>query len=239
MSLPDASSFQILETTVHTAEDGACLLDQHLARMRDSARQLRQAYGEQQLFDCAAIDSAAAVRAQIGAQLGSDRTRHRIRMLLAHTGLLTVQVTPEPPLASVPPLLVLDQQPSQTDSVFVRCKTTHRPMYTTAAQRVAARHGDQAQVLLYNHDGLITEGNIANVAVALPDAAGRLELVTPPLAAGLLPGTMRQRLLDTGRIREAPVTVAQFAQAVRSGWPVMCMNSVRGLYAVTPAIFSD
>ncbi|KAJ2363746.1 Aminodeoxychorismate lyase, partial [Coemansia sp. RSA 2607] len=88
------------------------------------------------------------------------------------------------------------------------------------------------QVLLYNKHNQITEGNIANVAVTVRDDDGELRLLTPPTSVGLLAGTMRAHLLETGVIVEGMVTVEQFCEAARNKWPVFCMNSVRGLYPV-------
>ncbi|KAJ2121553.1 hypothetical protein IW147_004173 [Coemansia sp. RSA 720] len=238
--LPDLS-FSILETTVYTPSQGVYLLDQHLTRMRESARQLSELYNVP-CFSCANVESEhvhSLIRAQI--DHCDSNQKYRVRMLLSHTGQLSVQVTPEPSTTSnEPPVLVLDCQPTNTDSVFVRCKTTHRLVYTDAVQRIPAHYAQGTQVLLYNEQGMITEGNIANVAVSMPDSqTGQLALFTPPVAAGLLPGTMRQHLLDTGQIKEAPITVDQFKLAVHNHWPVMCMNSVRGLYAVTPVVCED
>ncbi|KAJ2077755.1 hypothetical protein H4R24_004942 [Coemansia sp. RSA 988] len=233
---------QILETTAYGLETGIFLLPQHLERMRLSAGQLSAAYGHP-CFDCGDLE-IETVRQQIFDQIEDRAQRHRIRMLLDHAGQLTVQAIAMPPPEHphpLPPLLVLDSQPTNTDSVFVKCKTTCRQIYDSAVDRIPAGYAEDTQVLLYNTHGTITEGNIANVAVTLPVVDeeaedSRLELVTPPLSAGLLAGTMRQKLLESGRIREAPISVEQFKQAIANDWPVFCMNSVRGLYPVTAAI---
>ncbi|KAJ1936571.1 Aminodeoxychorismate lyase, partial [Linderina macrospora] len=125
-------------------------------------------------------------------------------MLLDHSGSLEVQVTVEPqPTSSAqtpPPLLVLDSEPTaDTHSVFVQCKTTHRQIYERAQSRIPKSLPSGTQVLLFNHDGLVTEGNIANVAVSVP-VGGKLQLVTPKLDAGLLAGTVRSQLIETGKI---------------------------------------
>ncbi|KAJ2146003.1 hypothetical protein J3F82_004949 [Coemansia sp. RSA 637] len=236
--LPDLS-FSILETTVYTPNKGVFLLDQHIMRMRESARQLSELYTVP-CFSCTDVESDH-VRDLITAQIDHCDSHHtyRVRMLLSHTGQLSVQVTPEPPTSNEP-VLVLDCQPTRTDSVFVRCKTTHRLVYADAVHRIPEHYAQGTQVLLYNEQGMITEGNIANVAVSMPDTqTGQMALFTPPVSAGLLPGTMRQHLLDTGQIKEASISVDQFKLAVHNRWPVMCMNSVRGLYAVSPVVRED
>ncbi|KAJ2448953.1 hypothetical protein EV183_005155 [Coemansia sp. RSA 2336] len=232
ISLPDPASFKVLETTVYTPQQGIFLLGRHLQRFRDSAQMLSAAYGRP-VFSCRQI-SADSVAVSAYHQITDRNLPYRVRMLLSHDGQLDIQTAPEPPSARLS--LVLDCQPTDTDSVFVRCKTTHRSMYAAAAQRAVQRGAPEgALVLMFNQLNQITECNIANVAVSVPDEqTGELALVTPPLSCGLLAGTMRQHLLDSGRIREGVVTVDQYRQAAANGWPVVCMNSVRGEFGVDP-----
>ena len=67
----------------------------------------------------------------------------------------------------------------------------------------------------------VTEFTIGSVVVEDPDGGG---LLTPPVAHGCLPGTLRQAVIEAGVVREAPVTVAQLLAARR----VWLLNSVRG-----------
>lgn len=50
------------------------------------------------------------------------------------------------------------------------------------------------------------------------------ELITPPVPCGLLPGTMRARLLAESRIREARVLKEELRRAGR----IRLINSLRG-----------
>jgi para-aminobenzoate synthetase/4-amino-4-deoxychorismate lyase len=74
-------------------------------------------------------------------------------------------------------------------------------------------------VLLWNGRGEVTESTIANLVVEVDG-----ELLTPSLACGLLPGTMRARLLQEGRIREKVVRVDDLPRCTR----LWLINSVRG-----------
>jgi para-aminobenzoate synthetase/4-amino-4-deoxychorismate lyase len=65
----------------------------------------------------------------------------------------------------------------------------------------------------------ITEGSYNTVVIS---AQG--ELLTPALECGLLPGVLREELLEVGVIREAVLTVDDL-QAADTIWLV---NSVRG-----------
>ncbi|KAI9503503.1 hypothetical protein GGI25_003977 [Coemansia spiralis] len=254
MPPPDPSCFQILETSLYTAAKGLVLLDSHLERMHSSASQLSHYYSAP-CFPCDHISpqlvesrlSDALRKIAAASPSGAPVESARVRILLSSDGSLSVQAVAIPLTSGqqyqeqAPPLLVLDCQPTlDLQSPFVFCKTTHRLIYDAAVERtlVPADYPHGSLVLLYNTDGHITEANIANVAVSLPSSAdgGQMRLVTPPISAGLLPGTMRNYLLRTGKLIEGVVTVDQFKLAVRNGWPVMCMNSVRGLFPVTPVV---
>ncbi len=73
--------------------------------------------------------------------------------------------------------------------------------------------------MLYNAAGEVTEFTIGNVAVKLN---GRW--LTPPLSAGLLPGVMRQSLLDAGQLQEAHIHLDDLPHATAFA----LINSVRG-----------
>ncbi|KAJ1663743.1 hypothetical protein IW140_004655 [Coemansia sp. RSA 1813] len=254
--LPDPSSFQILETTLYTHDGGLLLLSQHLDRMRHSARLLAAKYSYGTWFPVGhATQSAAETR--LRQALPADQPplqRGRARILLSADGSLDIQVAPIASTADAAasqhqmPRLVLDTQPTENlqTSPFVACKTTHRHIYDTAAARALGKGAAKAYpegslVLLHNTDGRITEANIANVAVSLPvgdNKGGEMRLVTPPVRDGLLAGTMRSHLLESGQIVEGAVTVDDFKRAVRNGWRVVCMNSVRGMFDVAPVVSS-
>ncbi|KAJ2720510.1 hypothetical protein GGI07_004555 [Coemansia sp. Benny D115] len=223
---------------------GPWLLEDHLARMRRSSELLSASYG----FPCFQVameqrEVEQAIRREVaraGAEGGSEdgSTRYRIRMLLHSGGELAVQATLEPVAPTAgragPIKVVLDTEPSDTESVFTACKTTHRDIYARAAERVAGELQciGGGLVLLFNGRGEITETNIANIAVSTMAADGALVLVTPALSSGLLAGTVRARMLSEGRAVEGIVGVDQLRQAAKNGWPIVCMNSVRGEFAV-------
>ena len=97
---------------------------------------------------------------------------------------------------------------------FIHHKTTRRTAY--AAFSAPAGCFD---TLLYNAAGELTEFTIGNVAVQLN---GRW--LTPPLSAGLLPGVMRQSLLDAGQLQEAHIQLDDLPHATG----LALLNSVRG-----------
>ncbi|MEM8708932.1 MAG: aminotransferase class IV [Actinomycetota bacterium] len=74
-------------------------------------------------------------------------------------------------------------------------------------------------MLLWNRLGQLCESTIANLVVEIDG-----EYRTPPVDAGLLPGTKRDDLLAAGEIVEATVTYDDLRDADR----VWLINSVRG-----------
>ena len=79
-------------------------------------------------------------------------------------------------------------------------------------------------MVLWNEDGQVTEATESNV-VMLRDGVR----MTPPIDAGLLPGTMRADLLESGEIVEGEISKADFQSAER----IWLINSVRGWLEAT------
>ena len=79
-------------------------------------------------------------------------------------------------------------------------------------------------VLLLNDEGRLAEGARTNVVVRCGSAA-----VTPPLDEGCLPGTVRERLLRSGVVREGVVDLPR----ILSGGEVALTNSLIGVLPVS------
>ncbi|HRO13059.1 aminotransferase class IV, partial [Amaricoccus sp.] len=75
------------------------------------------------------------------------------------------------------------------------------------------------EAVLLNERGEVAEGTITSVFLDLGDG-----LVTPPLAAGALPGVLRAELLATGACREERVPGAALGRG-----RLFVGNSLRGL----------
>ncbi len=207
----DPGPFQLLETLLWTPEEGYAQLDDHLLRLQQSAdffgRSVVLAQFRQQLD-------------QLARELPS--CAHRVRMLVNDSGAATVSAAalddlPDPFRVAVTPV-----PQAVLNNPYVTHKTTRRDIYEAALDSVG-EVGEVEDVLLWNHRGEVTESTIANVFI---ERAG--ELVTPPVAAGLLPGVYRQHLLESGKAHERTVTLEDLAgaQAIYLG------NSVRGLWAI-------
>jgi para-aminobenzoate synthetase / 4-amino-4-deoxychorismate lyase len=198
----DPPRFRLLETILWTPDAGFALLDAHLARLRASATCFA--------FDC----DIEEVRALLDGVVGDLRGPAKVRLQVGGDGSVLCEAVD---LAPLPPVLRLElaAEPVDPRDVFLYHKTTNRAVYDHA--RASCPEADA--VLLWNTSGDVTEATEANVVVEL---GGRK--VTPPIASGLLPGTLRAALVESGEVLEARITRADLVTA-RSIWLV---NSVRG-----------
>lgn len=197
----------LFETLRWSPRGGFFLLDRHLDRLTASAAR----FG----IPCRREAPRAALDAELGRLSGVP---HRVRLELARDGGITVESAPLPP-RSGPWRLALAPRPVDVRDPLLFHKTVHREIYDEA--RRARPEADD--VLLWNRRGELTESTVANLALRLD---GRWW--TPPVASGLLPGTLRAELLARGRLRERalPLAALERAESIR------LFNSVRGFVRV-------
>jgi len=200
----DAPSFQVLETLKWTPEDGWGLLRHHLDRLRESAA-----------YFCYDYDPNT-VTAALNAAVTGQTAPQRVRLTLNAQGRVEVETLPltQPAHGNVMTYAVSNQT-VDTSNPFTYHKTTNRAFYDDARTGVSAD-----EVLFLNAQGQLTEGSITNIFVEKDG-----QLLTPPIACGLLAGTLRRELLDSGRCVEAVLTRADLKASER----VYLGNSVRGL----------
>ena len=203
-SVAEDADFELLETLLWA--DGAYfLLDYHLDRLGESAGYFDFAFDRSEV---------GALLGELGTRLGDGR--YRVRLLCARDGTCRTMQTELPPAATaLPRRVALAPAPVDRNDPFLYHKTTRRTVY----ERALTAAGDCDDVLLWNTDGCITESASANVVVTLGG-----QRYTPPLSSGLLAGTYRRRLLETGDVHEREIRVDELASADS----VMLVNSVRG-----------
>lgn len=199
--------FSVLETIGWTPGEGFSLLEEHLERMRASASYFDYPFIRSQAIE--ALEKAAK-----NSELPPQSLR--IRLLLGRTGDLQVETYPflreeHPPKIT----LKLARTPIEPGNPFLYHKTTQRGMYQDARAGIT----DCDDVILYNEKAEITETSIANLVFELEG-----DLVTPPVNCGLLPGTLRARLLAEGQVKERTVLVSDLPRCTR----LWLINSLRG-----------
>jgi len=100
--------------------------------------------------------------------------------------------------------------------LFLYHKTTNRSVYDAAKKRFP----NADDVLLMNERGEVTESTIANLIVEI----GRVKF-TPPVACGLLAGTLRAEMIERGELTECLITEDTLRKADR----IWLINSLRGM----------
>ena len=195
-------AFELFETLAHVPAEGFRHLDEHLERLAGSAGYFGFRFEP---------EAAAAALKRAVAEVSGPSV---VRLTLARDGALSTDVRDLPP-ADDAVRVALDDEPVDPSDVWLFHKTTRRAPY----ERRRERRPDVDDVLLVNDRGQVTESTIANLAVRLDGV-----WVTPPVDAGLLPGTYRNVLLREGRMTERPVTVDE----LRGAGELALVSSVRG-----------
>jgi len=195
--------FDLFETLLFEPETGYYLLEHHLQRLSGSARYFGFACGE------------SGLREQLAVAAVGWSSRQRVRLTLAQNGsMMTEAVAISDEVSAM--TVILPTVRVDPDDIFVYHKTTYRAVYVEALAQARVMGADEA--ILRNNRGELTECTIGNLVI---EQAGRL--VTPQLSCGLLPGTLRQELLETGQVEEGVLTVADLNLADA----VYMINSVR------------
>ena len=198
-----SNGFDLMET-IRLSDGRYYLLPEHLRRLRDSAEYFGFGWRPGQ------------IRAALsGLRLRHAHGRWRVRLTLNVAGEPQVMIEPLALARYRRWRLALAPWPVNSADPMLYHKTTRRALYERAAQSCL----ESDDVLLWNEHGELTECTLANLIVELEDG-----LYTPPLDSGLLPGTLRARLLARGRIRERIVTLEDLRRTRR----VWLVNSLRG-----------
>ncbi len=200
--------FDLVETLRWEA-GGFTLLESHLERLSRSA-----------MFFGFAAD-LELLREALDKEVAGHGEARAVRLVLRRDG--TVETSSAPltgsfiaDVADAPAVkIALCDDAVESTDVFLFHKTTHRSTY----ERRAALRPDVDEVVLTNEHGEVTEAVDANIAVRFGD-----RWWTPPVGAGCLGGTYRQRLIGDGVLRERPIAAHELFAA--DG--VALIDSVRG-----------
>ena len=199
----ESREFQLIESLLFEEGTGYFLLERHLERLARSA-----------VYFAFPLEPGAARKAltEFATTLAG---RHKVRQLLSRTGEIACEAAPidEEPKERELTAAFARRTIDSTDP-FLYHKTTCRGLYAEEA----ALRPDCADVLFVNERGEVTEGAISTIVARIGG-----ELVTPPLASGLLPGVFREELLATGVIRDR-VTCRDELETAEE---IFLVNSVR------------
>jgi para-aminobenzoate synthetase/4-amino-4-deoxychorismate lyase len=195
-------AFALFETLAHVPGEGLRHGDEHLERLGASASYFGFRFDPE--------EAAAALKA-----LDDETEPRAVRLSLDRDGSLTVEARPLPRAHDGAVRVALDDEPVDPSDVWLFHKTTRRAPY----DRRREKRRDVDDVLLVNVRGEVTESTIANLAVRIGES-----WVTPPIGAGLLPGTYRAILVRERRLTERRVSIAE----LRAAPEIALVSSARG-----------
>ena len=206
MSLAD-ERFDLLETMAFDPLEGVRLLEHHLARLTASALALGFSFDRHN------------VRNELQAATFRLRDHSRLRLLVSRRGAIAIEVREHRTWPQAIMQVKVVPRLSTADDLRLGHKTTDRSLY-----RDALRRGGTYEVLMTDDQGYLTEGCFSSIFVERGD-----KLVTPPLSRGLLPGVLRQSLLDMGEAVEGDLRVHDLERGFFIG------NAARGMVTASLA----
>ena len=207
--------FKLIESIKYHSKIGYYLLDEHLARLKNSAFILNFKYDEP------SINRAL----QTLIHHLSKPVDYKVRLVLKKNGLFELSYLPINTNCDKekPKVFIYEKERMNKNNILLQHKTTDSTIRHFYDQVMAA-YQEYADVLFINEDGFITEGSKTNVFIQLNG-----QILTPSLSCGLLAGTMRNRLLaNNPLIKQAAISVDDLHQAER----LWLTNSVRGIKEV-------
>jgi len=207
--------FSLLETMLWTPEDGFFLKEKHIARLVDSAD-----YFKFPVLCRGGVTSPLHIETYLDEIQSQFTSPQRIRLLLDKNGNLSHEAKSFQPSGDHLPMKVcLAKEPVNSGNVFLFHKTTHRDIYDSARKNFP----NCDDVLLYNENGELTEFTIGNIVVEIDG-----KLYTPPTSCGLLAGTFRAYLIETGQVEEKAIRIEELKNCSN----FFLVNSVRKMQLV-------
>ncbi len=193
-------SITLLETMRWESGRGIWLLEQHMRRLRSSARYFGITLSEAEIHEL--LDTVP------------DDGDLRVRLLVSERGRPSIEIHPLGRSSGIVGLAI-DTVAVDRSDVLRFHKTLRRGPYEEAA----ARHPGADDVILVNELREAVETTIANLAVKIGD-----RWFTPPIDSGCLPGTYRRELLEQGDVCERRLSIDEVAAAD----DLAVINSVQG-----------
>ncbi|WP_116237335.1 aminodeoxychorismate synthase component I [Parasphingopyxis lamellibrachiae] len=193
--------FDLVETMRFDPVAGIEQLERHLARMKASARALGFTFDRH------------TARNELQAATFRVKALSKVRVLLSRHGRFAIEVRPLPEYAAEPVVVAIASRNADPLDFRLSHKTTARSVYDEA---MVGR--GTFETLLEDGEGFLTEGCFTSLFV---EREGRL--LTPPLSRGLLPGILREALIEDGRAVEQDLVRDDLAGGFLIG------NAVRGL----------
>ncbi|CAN5744855.1 aminodeoxychorismate synthase component I [soil metagenome] len=186
----------LIETMRYEPGDGITLIDRHMQRLFDSAL-----YWDIEFDPVAVGDALSAVE--------SSSRPIKVRLILYRNGDVEVEMEE----------IAESDEPVALTLATTRVDPSEPHWYHKTLDRSRYPDPEEAEVVMVNLDGHVTETNISNLMVRLGD-----RWVTPQLESGCLPGVYREMLLDDEAVEEDVVTI----EDLKAADEIAVTNAVRG-----------
>jgi len=198
-------SFSLLESLLWTPDNGYFLLDYHMDRLLGSA----------EYFDYK-VDETKVIKLLNNSIEGFPAKPQKVRLLVSKSGTVKCENATIELINSLGNIknIAISNTHVNSNNPFLYHKTTNRSVYESAK----ADYSDLYDVLLWNERGELTESCRANLVLNIKN-----NLYTPPVSSGLLGGTFRRYLLETGKISEKILLKEDLVKADE----IFLINSVR------------
>ncbi|HEX8193187.1 MAG TPA: aminodeoxychorismate synthase component I [Allosphingosinicella sp.] len=193
--------FDLIETMRFDPRDGMPDLERHLARLKRSADALGFAFDRHD------------ARNELQAATFRLPDVSRVRLMLSPTGAVAIEIRPLPPHPAEPVEVSLALRTVSAEDFRLVHKTSDRAFYD-APRRAAGTF----EIMFEDEAGFLTEGSFTHIFI---ERGGKL--LTPPLSRKLLPGILRERLIEEGAAEEADLPAADLGEGFLIG------NAARGL----------
>ena len=192
-------------------------LELHLDRLAHSAKALRIPFN---LPDIQKVIGHACENCTID-------TEYRLRLDLDHVGQASFQLAPLIPQTN--PVKIFwasdilpnpDHATLYSGNMLLQHKVSHRNIYDQAWKLAEDLGGFDA--LFINEQKFVTEGGRSSIFIKSGD-----RWLTPPVAAGLLPGVMRSIILNDPKWNAQEVNLS--IEELRNAKEIMLCNALRGI----------
>ncbi len=197
----------LIETLRWDTALGFVRLGRHKTRMKKAAQALGYKFSSKR-FD--------VTMQKIGAM-----TAQRVRLSLYKDGNFILQQSDYEPATNLK--LSLSKYPLTSDVQMTGHKISARQFYDGERSRITALTGAD-EVLFLNANRELCEGSYTSLFLEKDG-----QLLTPALTSGILPGILREELVETGKAKEAILTLNDLLSADK----IYLGNSLRGLIPAT------
>lgn len=200
----DNNTFQLIETMLYDGKIEHLAL--HLSRLNASAGFFKFNYDEK------------AIAAELNnVLLKLDKNRYKVRFLMDKDGKIEISTAPVETYDDKYTLAISGAR-TESANIFLYHKTTIRELYQNELGK--ARSAGFFDMIFFNEKNELTEGAITNIYLEKDGM-----LYTPPQSSGLLDGTIRRNLLNTGKAAEKILYINDLIDSGR----IFISNSIIGL----------